>query len=115
MPGEASTDVAALSSTVEIHFLAPTSTIDFETESFKDWMDKHSLRRQQTESDLNFAWRVFSFIRRSYSYKYRSEQDRHVSVLCKTGATDCRKLSFLFVAVLRANYIPARCLRRTML
>jgi hypothetical protein len=110
VPGAASTEVAALSDAEEKRYLAPSTTIDFDSEPFKHWMDDHNLHRQQSESDIKFAWRVFSFIRHSYAYKFRANQDRHASSLCKTGSTDCGGLSFLFTAVIRANNIPARCL-----
>lgn len=108
--GAGSSRLVPLSSLESSMYLAPSETCDFASPAFQTWLAVHNLRRRSGEGDLDFAWRTFLTIRDLYSYMYNSAQDRHVSKLCKTDATDCGGLSFLFVSTLRANGIPARSL-----
>jgi len=90
--------------------LSPTPTIDFEAEGFTDWLKKESLYRRQDESELDFARRVFLTIKKSFTYQFHLEMDRHPAHVCEVGKSDCGGLSILYVAVMRANGLPARVL-----
>jgi len=68
------------------------------------------LTRRDSESDIDFARRVFLAIRSKFRYEYKAELERHASAVCTAGKSDCGGLSILFVAVMRANEIPARSL-----
>lgn len=83
-------------------------TLDFEAPAFKDWMQRNQLVKAIGERDIDFSWRVFQRLRHLYSYNFDEAQSRVVSNLCKTNATDCGGLSFLYCALMRANSIPAR-------
>jgi transglutaminase-like putative cysteine protease len=66
--------------------------------------------REDDETDIDFARRVFSTIKANFKYDYRAEMDRRASVVCEDKQSDCGGLSVLFVSTLRANNIPARVL-----
>ncbi len=101
--------VPSLGKTEELRYLSQSDHLNFNDAIFQKWLDENALRKNR-ESDLQFAWRSFMAIRNSYNYNYSVSQDRHVSSLCQGNSTDCGGLSWLFVAVLRANGIPARSL-----
>jgi transglutaminase-like putative cysteine protease len=90
--------------------LIPTSLLDFRSPDFQKWMDEQGLRRKRGEEDLHFARRVFMVLRRTFTYEFNPAMDRRCSVVCRQGKSDCRGLSLLFVAVLRANGVPSRVL-----
>jgi hypothetical protein len=83
---------------------------DFKTGVFQQWLEAKSLHRSAGEGDLEFAFRTFRSIQSTCQYDYRPELDRHASVVCRDGRSDCGGLSTLFVSTLRANGIPARSL-----
>ena len=85
----------------------PSQTIDYDAPVFQKWLSAARLRRVPGERDLDFALRVFRYIRNAYVYKYDLAQDRRASSICQCASTDCGGLSQLFVATLRANGIPA--------
>lgn len=91
-------------------YTAPSETVNFNSPEFRAWLQANHLVKTTGERDIEFAWRVFSRIRKQYSYNYDSKQDRHISVLCGKDSTDCGGLSWLLVGALRANGIPARSL-----
>lgn len=88
--------------------LLPGKTLDFKSPEFQNWMQEKGLRKVVQERDLDFAWRVFQKLRQLYSYNFDENQLRTVSNLCRSNATDCGGLSFLFSAIMRANSIPSR-------
>jgi hypothetical protein len=91
-------------------YLARGSYFDIESAEFQDWVKSNDLMREDDESDIDFARRVFSAIKSNFKYDYRAEMDRRASNVCKDKQSDCGGLSVLFVSVLRANGIPARVL-----
>ncbi len=90
--------------------LISSTTLDFESQAFQDWLRNNELLRNPSERDLDYAWRCCLKIRKLYDYSYDPNQKRMISYLCKTNSSDCGGLSFLFVGALRANKIPARAL-----
>jgi hypothetical protein len=103
-------EVPPLSPAEEATNLTPSYTCDYKAPAFQRWLDQNKLRRARTTSDLDFARQAFLFVRTHYSYFYRGDQDRRVSKLCADKATDCGGMSVLFVGILRANHVSARCL-----
>lgn len=83
---------------------------DWKSEPVQRWVREHRLQRNKEESDIDFARRVFVAIRRSLTYEWKSEMNRHASAVCKAGKSDCGGLSMLLVTILRGNDIPARTL-----
>jgi transglutaminase-like putative cysteine protease len=88
--------------------LAPGTTIDYKSADFQKWLDGQNLRRGAGEDVIDFAKRAFVGIGRNLAYQFQPGQDHRVSRLCTAKGTDCAGFSWLFVAVMRANNIPAR-------
>lgn len=93
-----------------LRYVSTSTSYDFQSPEFKAWLKNNRLLKQTAERDVDFAWRAFATIRKLYEYKYEQTQNRCVSALCQTDSTDCGGLSFLFIATLRANDVPARAL-----
>ena len=90
--------------------LTPTRKLDFDSPEFQHWLDAAKLRPADNESELDFAARVFKWLRANSSYEYKPDMDRQASHVCATLKSDCDGLSAVFCCVLRANDIPARML-----
>lgn len=91
-------------------YLAPTTTFyDYETKAFRDWLDKHELHIKPRETEVDFARRSFLVIYDSFGYEIHTDI-RSASAVCKAGKSQCGGLSTLFVAIMRANGVPARSL-----
>jgi hypothetical protein len=72
-------------------------------------MDQRRLRRGATESDLSFARRTFLVLRQYLTYELPAPGARvSASIVCKSAKGDCGGQSALFIAILRANRVPAR-------
>jgi transglutaminase-like putative cysteine protease len=110
-PGAAAPAVKDLNGALAQLYTRPSATLDFKAAVFQEWLQRFGLRRGKKEAEAAFARRVFQFIKGRYSYRYRADQDRHVSFICRQEKSDCSGLCGLFVAVLRANQIPARLLQ----
>jgi len=90
--------------------LAETPLIDFGTEPFPRWLEINKLHRHDDEGTIDFARRIFLIIKRNFEYEYLDDMDRRASHVCRTRKSDCGGLCVVFVAVLRANRVPARLL-----
>lgn len=91
-------------------YLADLGDFDFQADSFKKWLTEKKFARQANESDIDFARRVFLGLRASLTYEYRPDMNRKASAVCRAGKSDCGGMSALFVAIMRANKVPARAL-----
>jgi transglutaminase-like putative cysteine protease len=89
--------------------LAASDTIDFRHKAFEKWLEKNKLKRQDKESEVEFAQRVLMAIRSQFTYAFY-DHDRTAGRLADLKKTDCAGMSVLFVAACRANGIPARSL-----
>jgi transglutaminase-like putative cysteine protease len=92
----------------QINLLGP-ATLDFRADAFQAWLDKHQLRRQESEDEVDFARRVYTTMLDTYRYK-DGVPIRPASTICGLAELDCDTLSVLFVSAMRANQIPARIL-----
>ncbi len=110
VPGPPTTPVEQISAAQRSEYTRDSVTIDYNDLGFQSWLDTNSLRRMPNERDLDFALRVFEFIRQTYTYDYDLDQDRRASMICQVRQTDCGGLSQLFVAVMRASGVPALAL-----
>jgi hypothetical protein len=90
--------------------LLRSQKLDFDSPTFQQWLDTAKLRPANNESELDYAARVFKWIRGNCSYQYKRNMDRQASHVCVSLKSDCDGLSTLFCCVLRANDIPARTL-----
>lgn len=102
--------VPMLSAHDRLRYLAESTSFDFNNAVFRNWLRVRKLKKEPSERDIDFAWRLYLTIRRDYHYMYDMNQQRVASYLCSVDKTDCGGLSFLFVSALRANGIPARAL-----
>jgi hypothetical protein len=93
-------------------YLMASTTMDHTNREFRRWMTEHGLKRQKDEDSMRFAYRVFThFIDNAhYGGDTSSYEKRRPSQVCKSFANDCGGLALLFVAVMRANDVPARTL-----
>lgn len=61
------------------------------------------------EQPLEFSERVVEVIRSEYRYDFTIAEKR-ASVVCDQATNDCAGMTYVFVAAMRANRIPARVL-----
>lgn len=108
--GGAKQEAITISRTDKLTNLASTFSLDYKADSFQNFLKKNSFKIKTGESDLCFAYRVFTELRSLYRYNWAQDLDRKVSKTCLVQSSDCAGLSYLFCAVLRANGIPARTL-----
>jgi Transglutaminase-like superfamily len=90
--------------------LGNSDILNFADPKFQEWLDTNAFRKGRSESELEFARRVFLKIKKDWTYEYKAEMDRRASTVCKLGKSDCGGLSALFIATLRANQVPGRLL-----
>jgi hypothetical protein len=90
-------------------YLAPTEWYDFKTPAFARWLDQTGLRREEREAPLAFARRAFLTLGQKFGYKSGTAGRPASQVIALTEA-DCDTLSFVYIAALRANGVPARLL-----
>lgn len=109
-PGKADKPVVDLSATERQQNLLETFSLDYTSVPVQRWLKEHKLRKSAQETDVEFAWRLFETMRKTYQYNWSRTLDRRASRTVATDATDCGGLSYLFCAALRANGIPARVL-----
>ncbi len=107
--GETPPKVTPLTPTEAKYYTSPGRDIDFKAKSFKAWLDKKDLHIDKGEQPIDFAERILQVIRDDYAYGYNLSEKK-ASLCCDQGTIDCSGMSFLFVAAMRANAIPARIL-----
>lgn len=81
---------------------------NFDTDGFQAWLAAEKLRPRPDETDIDFARRAFQHIDEKAGFDFKATMDRRATAVCKVMKSDCAGLSSLYVAVLRANGIPAR-------
>jgi len=102
--------VADLHPVVAALYTRASQTMDFQTRPFPEWMKRNGLWRTDDEDDVAFARRIFQVLKDHLEYVDHAD-DVRASYTCRVGEADCAGQSCLFVAVLRANGIPARLLQ----
>jgi transglutaminase-like putative cysteine protease len=91
-------------------FLASTDSINWDTDTFQDWLTRADLRRNSGESAVGYGKRLFTYLRENGEYDYPPETAWNAAAGCRRLHTDCGGFSLIFVAACRANKIPARLL-----
>jgi transglutaminase-like putative cysteine protease len=109
-PGDPTAPVPALSRSERSAFVAPSNHFDFTSSKFQAWLREEDLKRKPGERDLDFAYRAMAAMVRNYTYRFEIRSDRSATAVCKAGWSDCGGLATVYVSILRANGIPARCL-----
>ncbi|WP_406700516.1 transglutaminase-like domain-containing protein [Singulisphaera sp. Ch08] len=108
--GEEATDAIPLGAEERRRALAKGGTYELDAPEFRRWISAESLPMNPSESEIDYARRVFLTIKQSFTYEYRETMDRRLSRVCAVRRSDCGGLSILFAAVLRTQGIPARIL-----
>ena len=109
-PGEPSSPVAPLKRAERAACLASSNHFDFTSSKFRGWLAKYDLKRRNEERDLDFAYRAMETMVKTHVYRFELKSDRSATAVCKAGWSDCGGLATVYVSILRANGIPARCL-----
>jgi len=91
-------------------FLAPTESINWDNDKFSAWLSSAGLYRNDDESSVQFAQRVYSYLQKNGRYHYPPDTTWNAAAICHGLRTDCGGFSLVFVAACRANQIPARLL-----
>jgi hypothetical protein len=104
--------VPQLTETEQRQYLMGSTTMDFNDPQFLQCMNDQGLKRRGDEDTMQFAYRVFThFIGNGkYGGNTTCYEVRRPSYVCKSLTSDCGGLALLFVAVMRANNVPARTL-----
>jgi transglutaminase-like putative cysteine protease len=111
--GDRPPKVAPLNAAEQKYYTTSGTLIDFKAKPFQKWLDKKQLRLEKGEQPLRLAERVLDVIRANYEYKFDMSPgpgQKTASKLCERNATDCGGMTYLFVATMRANKVPARVL-----
>lgn len=108
--GENAPKVSPLTPAEQKNYLASRGDINHATAPFSSWLTQQGLRREKTETDLDFAYRAYLHLKNLMDYDYQPLTSRVATHVCAAGKTDCGGLSILFVSVMRAAGIPARVL-----
>jgi transglutaminase-like putative cysteine protease len=109
-PGMKAPKVAELSAADRKKALAATATIDFDAPTFKKWLADEKLVREKDESEIDFARRTFLALRQYLTFTVAGKLEHKASMVALTKKSDELGMNNLYVAVLRANKIPARAL-----
>lgn len=93
-------------------YLRSSHTMDFDDRKFRRWLVQTSLRKEEGEGVFAFSHRTFRYLVDHCRSGGNTEgyDSRRPSVVSQTLSSDCGGLSLLFVAVMRANGVPARSL-----
>ncbi|KYQ92054.1 hypothetical protein DLAC_06891 [Tieghemostelium lacteum] len=115
-PGEFIPPVNQLQPHERAYHLQATSLIDFNSTSFRQWVDSNQLHPMlmsdgSVESLLCFCYRVFLFIKIHFSYVYAKDvKGRKATDSIQARATDCGGFCILASAIFRLHGIPSRLL-----
>ena len=90
--------------------LRSTESINWDTDSFQNWLTDSGLRRQSRETNLAFARRAFTYICNHGSYTYPPSTPWNAALSCRRLETDCGGFSLIFTAACRANHVPTHLL-----
>jgi transglutaminase-like putative cysteine protease len=109
--GEAAPKVPDLTPEEVKNYTRTTPSVDLDSAAFRDWMSAAGLKRKGDETDMTYAHRAFAHVKHHFTYVYPTPpEDDSASKICKAGRSDCGGLSSVFVALMRANGVPARML-----
>ncbi len=90
--------------------LENTRHFDYKSAPFRDWLDKHELRREKGENEVDCARRAFVAVRKGITHFEGENVEHFASRVCEVGKSDYAGITAVYVAALRANGIPARAL-----
>jgi transglutaminase-like putative cysteine protease len=96
--------------TGEGSWLGTSESLNWREDAFQDWLDHAGLRRREGETAVDFAQRVYSYLRNNGEYSYPPDSAWNSAACARRLRTDCGGFSLVFVGACRANHIPARLL-----
>jgi hypothetical protein len=105
--GASKTAPAPLTEPERKAYLEPRNSVNFRDPSFQAWLDHAGLRRKDRETDLEFAFRAFKYVR-EHVPETGAPGLRATEVCASTKGSSCGGCAILFCAILRTNGIPAR-------
>jgi transglutaminase-like putative cysteine protease len=110
--GKAPKAVPELTEYERRQYLTTSATMDCNDPEFLRWMNEQGLKRRGDEDVMQFAHRVFTYLVKNGKFggDTSSYEARRPSRVCKSLVSDCGGFALLFVAVMRANDVPARAL-----
>ena len=91
-------------------YLMEWGDVKFKDKEFQIWMENNKLIRQEGERDIDFARKVFRQINYKVDFDFTDKMDRKSTAVSVMMKSDAGGISNLFVAILRANKVPARSL-----
>ncbi len=106
--------VPALDPRVKRLMLSSGHQFDFNSPRFKAWLVENKLRREPSESEIDFARKAFLAVRHGFTHDEGDDVEHMASKVCELGKSDYAGLTAVFVAALRANGIPTRVLAGRM-
>lgn len=89
--------------------LADTKEYDFKADEFEKWARGQKLIRAKDEGELAFGHRAYEVISQSIRYDGKPGIES-ASTICAKGKGACGGFGNVFVAMMRANRVPARVL-----
>jgi len=106
--GEKPPVVAPLSAEEFKWYTGEGGLIDWRHKTFYEWFEKHKLKREEKEDDVNLARRIFQTLRAQVKTALAPGKDYQASALCQQAEVDPVGQAVLFVASCRASGLPAR-------
>jgi transglutaminase-like putative cysteine protease len=90
-------------------YTAETPEYDFRSATVEKWLREQNLSRRAGETDLTLGYRVYRSTAMGLQYTSHTGAET-ASQVCSRGSGACGGLSTVFVAVMRANGVPARAI-----
>ena len=84
------------------------SHCDYNEPAFDNWMKTASLARRPGESALDFAWRVYEWMRKNIRYDATLPYPKGALDVARHGYGECGRQFELYSTILRANNVPVK-------
>lgn len=105
--GEAAPRVVPLTAAEAKYYTSPGPTVDFDHPAVKGWVERKKLKLGKGEDPVALAVHVMDALRADFNYSYSRGRNK-ASEAAVEPTSDVAGLSYLFVAAMRANKVPAR-------
>lgn len=106
--GDPSERVEVISDREKSLYTNSTKMSDIDSPIFQAFLSDNRLRKPASESEIDFAYRAYKFIKSKYHYAIGNGEDFSASHVCTINTLNCGSASNIFVAILRASNISAR-------
>jgi transglutaminase-like putative cysteine protease len=105
--GEAAPKVSPLTAAEAKYYTSPGPTVDFDHAAVKAWVERKKLKLGKGEDPVALATRALDALREDFNYSYSRGRNKASEAVVEP-TSDGAGLSYLFVAAMRANKVPAR-------